>query len=56
MLDEIGQRFRYHARSERGEVDVVSLISRRMSLDDGAVLLQSSGDRNGVLKVLVRLG
>ena len=40
----------------RGEVDVVSLISRRISLDDGAALLRSGESPNGALKVLVRVG
>jgi len=37
---------------ERDEVDVVSLISRRMRLDDGAELLSAAG-QPGVIKVLV---
>ncbi|MDY7107652.1 MAG: alcohol dehydrogenase catalytic domain-containing protein [Planctomycetota bacterium] len=38
----------------RGEVDVLSLISRRMSLDDGAELLHAAA-RPGMLKVLVNI-
>ena len=36
----------------RREVDVVSLISKRMKLDDGPAILKAAGS-GGVVKVLV---
>ncbi len=38
----------------RGEIDVVSLISRRMTLNDGPAVLQKAG-RPGVIAVLVEI-
>ncbi len=38
----------------RGEIDVVSLISRRMTLNDGPAVLQKAG-RPGVITVLVEI-
>ena len=38
----------------RGDVDVVSLISRRMSLDDGPAILRAAAQPE-VIKVLVEI-